>query len=78
MVLSVALIFIWLLTRGFNFETDMENFSASGLGIAFSVAFIQGLLCYGLIKKRPGFLTPWLFVSYIVIIGLAVNFGYVS
>ena len=78
MGLGAALIFIWAWIRGFICEMDFDNFSAYDIGIGFSVAFIQGLLCYGLIKKRSGFLTPWLFVSYIVIVGVAVNFGYVS
>ena len=42
------------------------------------MVIIQGLLCYGLIKRRCGFLTPWLLVSFIGIIGGAYNFGYVS
>ena len=43
-----------------------------------ATVIIQGLLCYGLIKRRSGFLTPWLLVSFILIIGGAYNFGYVS
>ena len=46
--------------------------------ISVPMVIIQGLLCYGLIKRRSGFLTPWLLVSFIVIIGGAYNFGYVS
>ena len=46
--------------------------------ISVPMVIIQGLLCYGLIKRRCGFLTPWLLVSFIGIIGGAYNFGYVS
>ena len=48
------------------------------IGILYSMVIIQGLLLNGVIEKKSGFLTPWLFVSFIAIIGLAVNFGYVS
>ena len=49
------------------------------LVILYSMMIIQGLLLSGVIdEKKSGFLTPWLFVSFIAIIGLAVNFGYVS
>ena len=48
------------------------------LGILYSMVIIHVKLCLGLIEKKSGFLTPWLFVSFIAIIGIAVNFGYVS
>ena len=48
------------------------------MGSLFSMVIIQGLLLIGVIEKKSGFLEPWLFVSFIAIIGLALNFGYVS
>ena len=48
------------------------------MGSLFSMVIIQGLLLIGIIEKKSGFLEPWLFVSFIAIIGLALNFGYVS
>ena len=48
------------------------------MGSLYSIVIIQGLLLVGVIDKKSGFLEPWLFVSFIAIIGLAVNFGYVS
>ena len=49
------------------------------LVILYSMMIIQGLLLSGVIdEKKSGFLNPWLFVSFIAIIGLSVNFGYVS
>ena len=54
------------------------HFATREMGKSVPMVIIQGLLCYGLIKRRSGFLTPWLLVSFIVIIGGAYNFGYVS
>ena len=48
------------------------------IGISYSIVIIQVKLCLGLMERKSGFLTPWLFASFIAIIGLAVNFGYVS
>ena len=62
----------------FAFICEKENFAIMEIGSLFIMAIIQGLLCYGIVKRRSGFLTCWLFVSFIGIIALAVNFGYVS
>ena len=57
---------------------DLCQYPALVFGISYSIVITQGMLCHGLIEKKSGFLTPWLFASFIAIIGLAVNFGYVS
>ena len=70
------LFFYWLC----YFIYDLCQYPAAlVLVILYSMMIIQGLLLSGVIdEKKCGFLTPWLFVSFIAIIGLAVNFGYVS
>ena len=63
----------------FTFLCNLGQYPATlVIAISYSVWFTQGMLCHGLIEKKSGFLTPWLFASFIAIIGLAVNFGYVS
>ena len=71
---AMVCILIWIL----GVELESENLTTMEIGIWFLTAIIQGVLLYGLIKEISGILTSWLFVSFILIIGLAVNFGYVS
>ena len=70
----------WFGARWFcTFLYDLCQYPAAlVIGIMYSMVIIQGLLLNGVIKKKSGFLIPWLFVSFIAIIGLSVNFGYVS
>ena len=71
---AMVCILIWIL----GVELESENLTTMEIGIWFLTAIIQGVLLYGLIKEISVILTSWLFVSFILIIGLAVNFGYVS
>ena len=65
---------LWVWNWGiFTPYLDLEYF-----GGLVPMVITRGLLCYGLATRRSGFLTPWLLVSFIVIIGGAYNFGYVS
>ena len=48
------------------------------IAILVRMVITSGLVCYGLITKRPGFLTPWLLISFIGIVSKALCFGYVS
>ena len=66
---------LWVWNWGiFTPYLDLEYFG----GLVLPMVITRGLLCYGLATRRSGFLTPWLLGSFIVIIRVAYNFGYVS
>ena len=62
-----------------NLIYDMCQYLATiDIVILVRMVITSGLVCYGLITKRPGFLTPWLLISFIGIVSKALCFGYVS
>ena len=56
----------------------MIEFTNMEIGIAAFTTIIQGALLYGFVKEISAVFTSWLFVSFIAIVGLAINFAYVS
>ena len=62
-----------------NFIYDMCQYLATiDIVILVRMVITSGLVCYGLTVGRPGFLTPWLLISFIGIVSKALCFGYVS